>query len=161
MCEVKRFAGIGIFSCSRRTFVKGHHYVSTDRALYVHHLLRGEQMFRAVDMRTEPCSLLSQLTVGGERKHLETSAVGKDRLLPSVELMKPTDLLENLYSWTKIEMIGVSKDNLGLDVVAQFMLMHGFYTTECAHRHENRSAYLSVVGSDKAGTRGSVGSCCF
>ena len=151
MSEVKRLSGIAVVGCSGRTLIKCHHYVSAYRTLYIHHPFRCEEMFRTVDVRPEPRPFFCQLAVGRQRKHLKASAVGKNRALPAVELVETSGFFKNLDSGTEIEMIGVSKDNLSLDIIAEFMLMNRLHTSESADRHENRSPDFSVVCGDDTG----------
>ena len=50
-------------------------------------------------------------------------------------------------------MIGIAEDDLGLDIVAQLVHVHGLDASERAHGHEYRSLDGAVVGGDHAGTR--------
>ena len=49
-------------------------------------------------------------------------------------------------------MIGVAKNDLSLDLLAQFAKMHSFHATYSAYRHKDRCLYLSVVGGNQSGT---------
>ena len=49
-------------------------------------------------------------------------------------------------------MVGVAKDDLRLHLFAKFIEVHTLHRASSTYRHENRSLYLSVVGSDDAST---------
>ena len=74
--------------------------------------------------------------------------------------MESAGFFQNLYAGTEIEMIGVAKYYLSLDIVAQLVLMHGLDAAEGAHRHEDGGLDSAVVGGDESGPRGGAGSCC-
>lgn len=115
-------------------------------------------MLRSVDVRAEPGTLFGQLSVGRERKHLKTAAVGQNRAVPSVELVQTAGLFENLDAGAQIEMICIAENDLGLHILAQFALMHSLDTADCPYGHENRSADLAVVSRDQTGAGGRAGS---
>lgn len=56
-------------------------------------------------------------------------------------------------------MIGVAENNLCVDIIAEFMLMHTFDTAQSADRHKHGSEYLPVVGGYLSGAGCRTGSC--
>ena len=73
--------------------------------------------------------------------------------------MQASSLAQNVQSGTQIQMIGVTKDNLCLNLLAQFAKVYTLYATYCAHRHEDRRLNLSVVGGNQSrtGVAGCIG----
>lgn len=102
-------------------------------------------------MRAEFGSLLGELAVVGERKHLKAAAVGEQRACPPVEFVETAGFGDYLHAGTQIEVVGVAEYYLGVDVVGKFMLMHTLNRAEGAHRHENGGGNFAVVGGDEAG----------
>ena len=49
-------------------------------------------------------------------------------------------------------MVYVTEDDLGLDIVFQFMQMHGLYCCLSTNGHKDRCLYVAMVCVDKAGT---------
>ena len=101
-------------------------------------------MLRAVNVRAELHALFAQLADAGKREYLE-AAIGQHRTVESVELMESASPLDDVQSGAQVEVVRVSQDNLSLDVVLQFVKMHAFHRTQCAHRHEDRGLNLPVV----------------
>ena len=136
---------------SGRTLIESHHDVGTDDAFCIHHVLWSEEMLAAIDVGTELAALFSELADSGKREYLEAAAVGEDRAVPAVELMQSACRLDDFESRAQVEMVGVSQDDLGLYLLAQFFEMYTLYAAHSSHRHEDRSLDLSVVGGDDAG----------
>ena len=65
--------------------------------------------------------------------------------------MKSACRLDDFESRAQVEMVGVSQDDLGLYLLAQFFEMYTLYAAHSSHRHEDWSLDLSVVGGDDAG----------
>ena len=55
--------GIIVFAAAGRAFIKSHDDIAADDALDIHHLLRTEQMFAAINMRTENSAFLCELSL--------------------------------------------------------------------------------------------------
>ena len=102
-------------------------------------------MLRSVNVRAELHALFAQLADAGKREYLEAAAIGQHRTVESVELMESASPLDDVQSGAQVEVVRVSQDNLSLDVVLQFVKMHAFHRTQCAHRHEDRGLNLPVV----------------
>jgi hypothetical protein len=62
--------------------------------------------------------------------------------------MKTASLLENVKTWTKIQVVCVAENNLGKNLLAKFLKMNSLYRSYSSHRHKDRGLYLSVVGCD-------------
>jgi hypothetical protein len=45
-------------------------------------------------------------------------------------------------------MIGISEDDLSLDIILEVLVIYAFYRSYGTDRHEDRSLYLSVICSD-------------
>ncbi len=140
--------GVAVVGGAGRTFVERHHDVGTDGALRIHHIFGRKQMPRSVDVRVKQHAFLFHLACASQRKHLKTAAIGQNGAIPAVEFVQTASLFENLQPRAQIEVIGVAQNNLRLDVVAQFALVHRFHRSTSPHRHKNRRLYRAVVGGD-------------
>ena len=100
--------GVFLIGCTGGTFVECHHDVGTNLTLDLHHVLRREEEFAAVDMAGKLHALFFHLADSGKRKHLIAARVGKNRTSPALELMQSAGLLQDLRAGTKIQVIGVA-----------------------------------------------------
>ena len=66
--------------------------------------------------------------------------------------MKSAGIAQHFQSRTQIEVIGISEDDLGLDLLAQFGKVNPLHATHRSDRHENRCLDLAVVGGYNTGT---------
>ena len=107
-------------------------------------------MLRTVDMRAEFGTFLMQFTVVGKREHLEATAVGQDRAVPCIELVKSAGLFQYFKTRSKIKMIGVTQDNLGVDIFFQLGHVDSFHCALCSDRHKNGRLDYPVVGCNQA-----------
>ena len=48
-------------------------------------------------------------------------------------------------------MVGVPQTNLGMDIVAEFVLVHGLYRGGSTNGHKDGGLNLTVVGGDESG----------
>ena len=135
---------------ARAAFVEGHNDIGTYLALDIHDVLRGEHEFASVDMRRELYALFGHLADIGEREDLETARVGKDRSCPSLETVQATCLVQDISTRTQVEVIGIAKDDLRLDILLEESAL---YTLDGANRtnwHKNRGLDIPMVGMDYA-----------
>ena len=107
-------------------------------------------MLRSVDMRAEFASLFPKFAYAGEREHLKTARVGEYGLIPSIELVQSASLAQGVESRPQIQVVGVAKDYLGLDLVAQLGEVYALDRTARAHGHEDRSLSLPVCSGDES-----------
>src|SRR5882672_11229169 len=89
-------------------------------------------------------------------KHLKTAAIGEHRTVPGDEMVQPPQIVDELVSRPKIEVVGVSKDDLGAQHL-KFLLGNCFDRAGSSHRNKHRSRDISVSRRDLAQTRLSVG----
>ena len=54
-------------------------------------------------------------------------------------------------------MVGVTQANLRMNVIGQFVLMHGFYRSSRTDGHKNRRFNRPVIGSDEASAGAALG----
>ena len=102
LCQSERFLCVLICGIARAALVKSHHNVGSDDTLRIHIVLRSEDMLRSVYVRTEYASVFSKFSDRAEGKHLESAAVGQDRTVPRLELMKSSGRLDDIKSWSEI-----------------------------------------------------------
>ena len=98
-------------------------------------------------------TFLTEFTDACQREDLKTTRVGQYRTIPSIELMQSAGLTKDVESRTKIEMIGIAKDNLSLHLFTQFCEMDSFYTPHRSDGHKDRRHDLTVIGLYKTGSR--------
>ena len=151
--QAQRLLCVVVVGVARATLVEGHDDVRADRALDIHHLLGREEVLRPVDVRAELGALLVQLAIVGKGEDLETTAVGQYGSLPTVELMQSADLFQDMSSWAEVKMIGVSEDDLRLDIVSQLGDMDTFHRPLRADRHEDGGFNEAMIGRDQARSR--------
>ena len=156
--KLQTISSILVVALAWRTLVEGHHDIGSDGTLGIHHILRREEVFRAINVTTELTTFVAEFADARERENLKTTRVSKDRAIPGVELMEATRLAENIESGTEIEVVGVAQDDLGLYLLTEFREMHTLHTAHRTHRHEDGGENLSVVGGNHTctGIRGIV-----
>ena len=115
--EVQRPLGILEIRVAWGALVESHHDVGAYDALSVHHILGGEEVLRAIDMRAEGYALGGQLAVLAEREDLKAATVGEDGFCPTIEGVESSSGTEHVATWTEVKMIGVAQDNLGFGIV--------------------------------------------
>ena len=107
-------------------------------------------MFGTVDMRTEYAAFLCQFPDRTERKDLKATAVSQDGPVPGFELMQSTGSLENVQSWTKVEVVGVPENDFRPDIFFKVAVIYAFDRTYRSHGHKDRCFYLPVVGGNQS-----------
>ena len=146
MGHFHRFTCLGKIARPRCALIKCHNDVGTDLSLDIHHRFRWKQMLGAIDMRLKHSTFFGNLPTIGKRKNLITTAIGKDWAIPSIELMQTSNFLQGVDTRPQIEVISISKDNVGIDVVLQLALMHSLYCSCGSNRHKDRRLNGSVRG---------------
>ena len=149
--HLHRGLGIGIFTRIRRTLVESHDDVGPDLAFDLHDTLRGEQVRRTVDVGLEADAFLADLSRGRERIHLVASAVGEDRPVPADKTVQAAGFFQNVRAGTQVQVIGIAQDDLGVDVLSQFPLMHALDAAYRSHRHEDGGRDVPVRRRQDAG----------
>ena len=145
LSQFERLFCISEISVSGAAFVKGHDNIRTDGSLHIDIILRGEGVPRTVDMGRECAAVRRQFADAGKRKNLETAAVREDGSVPADELVQAACLVEYVQTGAQVQMIRVAKYDLCPDIFFQVTMIHTFYRAYGAHRHEDRSLYLTVI----------------
>ncbi len=83
--------------------------------------------------------------------HLKSAAVGQDRAIPGVETVQSAGLVQYIEAGAEVEVIGVPEDDLGMDVVGELVLVHGFYRRGRADGHKYRRLDGAVGSFQQAG----------
>ena len=133
--------GIVILARIGCTFIKCHHNVCADLTLGVDDILGCENMLGAVYVTAKLRSFFFDLADVGERIHLIAATVYQYGPIPSDESMKATGSLYHAESRSQIEVIGVSQNDLCIDLGLELGEVDGLDSTGCADRHE----YLSLI----------------
>src|ERR1700743_2200355 len=94
-------------------------------------------------MRPETNTFLADLAQLTQAKDLKAAGVGKHSPIPTHESVQPAQLAYQLMPRPQIEVIGVSQNDLRIQVF-QHVLRHGFYRGSRSHRHEYRRLYNAV-----------------
>ena len=74
--------GIAFIAVSRRTFIKCHGDIGTERLLYLHHIFGGKKELSAVDMGMEFNAVLANLIHCRKAEYLKAAAVGEHGAMP-------------------------------------------------------------------------------
>ena len=153
VCRVSVVAGI------RGAFIQGHDDIRADFALNVNGALRGEDMAGAVDMGLEGDAFLLDFSLAAQGIDLVAAAVRENGAFPAHEFMQSARLAEDLGAGAEVEVVSVAQDDLGFDVLCQFMLVDGAHGAMGSHGHEDGCFDLAVGGFQKArpGSRSRVG----
>ena len=153
MGAVHGVLGVFAIGCTGAALVEGHHDVRSDLAFDIHDGFGCKEELAAVDMRREPDALFGHLTDVGERKDLESAGVREDGSFPSLEGMQSSGATEDVRTGPEEEMVGVTENDLRLDVVLEFLALHTLDGTYGTDRHEDGGEDISVVGMDDPGAR--------
>ena len=105
-------------------------------------------MLGTIDVTAKGDTLILQLAIARERKHLKPSTIGQNGTVPTIEFVQTSGFFYNVHAWTQVEMIGVAQNDLSLHIIFEFGHVHSFYSSHCAHRHENGSFNLAMIGFD-------------
>jgi len=157
MGEGEALAGIVVGRRAWGTFVEGHDDICADGALDVDDAFGGEEMLRAVDMAAELAAFLAQLTNAREREYLEAAAVGEHGALEAVELVQAAGSLKHAGAGAQVEVVGVTQNDLGVDVLVEVAQLHALHGAHSAHGHEDGCVNVAVVGVNDTGAGGGVG----
>lgn len=125
--------------------IQCHDYISTYYPLCIYVVFWSKGMFGAVNMGAECATVLCKLSVGSQREDLESAAVCKHRLVPRNEFMQATGLVYYVETRTEIKVIGISQNNLGIDIIPQIPVVYSLYRTYSSYRHKNWRLNHSMV----------------
>src|SRR5439155_10632227 len=103
-------------------------------------------------MRTELDAVRLDFSDFGQAEHLETAAVGQDRVWPVDEPVQTARRANDFDAGPNREMVGVAEDDLGSHL-PQFARVERLDAALSSDRHENRSVNGSVRGGQTAQTR--------
>src|SRR5574344_862255 len=104
-------------------------------------------------MAGELYSFLGHLAYVGQGEDLISSGVGEYGACPSLEAVQTACLVQDLGARTEVEMVGVAKDNLRLDIVLKVAPLYALHGAHCADGHEDGREDVAVVGMNDPGTR--------
>ena len=90
-----------------RTLVKCHRNGGGQIGLDLHTLLRSHKNLSSIDMRVKVYSLFFYSSEPCQRKHLKSTGISKNRLVPHHKLMKTAKFLYDLISRSYMKMICV------------------------------------------------------
>ncbi len=102
----------------------------------------------SVNVRLKTAAFFGDLSDFRQGEHLKSAAVSKDRPVPILKLVQPSHFTQDVKSRTKVEMIGVAKDDLGLDVLLQVPVIDPFDRADSPNGHKYRSPHLTVIGGE-------------
>ena len=103
-------------------------------------------------MTAESYALFRHLADVRQTEDLKTARVGQNRTVPSFEPMQAASFMQDLCPRTKIQMIGVSQNNLRLDILLQLLALNALHGTYRTNRHENRREDVAMIGVYYTGT---------
>lgn len=97
-------------------------------------------------------TLLGDLAQFHERKNLEAAAIRENGSIPTHKMVQTTKMFDDLESRPNEQMVGVSEDNLRVQV-AEFPWTHGLHRALRADRHERRRLDHAVPGCELTAPR--------
>ena len=106
-------------------------------------------MFRAVEVRAEDDSLVTDLTQVLEAEDLEAATVRQDGAVPTHESMEASHPGDEIVPGSQIEVIGVRQDDVSAHLL-QLIGSEGLHGGLRSHWHESRGRYVSVRRVDEA-----------
>ena len=133
-------------SGARATFIKCHHDVSTYLALDIHHVLGGEHQFTTINMGRELHAFFGHFANIGEGEYLKTARIGQYGACPSLKTMQSARFVQDLGAWSQIQVIGVTQNDLGINIFFKEGALHSFHSTDRAYGHKNGGLYIPMVG---------------
>ena len=138
--------------------VKGHGDGRGQVGLDLHALLGAHENALTVDVGGELNALLGDLAERGQGEHLESAAIGEDRLGPVHEFVETAHIVNELVAGANVQVVGVGQLHLAVHVVQK---LHGGYAAlngrAGTHVHENGSLNVTVNGVQHASAGAPVG----
>ena len=113
-------------------------------------------MIGTIDMAFETHHFFFYLSSTGKRIYLIPSTIGEDISIPMHKLMQTSCLLQYRSSRAQVEMVGITKDDLSVDIITQLWHMYRLDRAYCPDGHEDRGKDLPVVGLYTPSARGSL-----
>ena len=141
-----RLGDICLLCCARRTFVKCHRYGRSEVRLDLHALLGAHLDEPSVYVGVKGHSLFFDPAQTGEREHLKSAGVGKDRTVPVHELPKTAHLSHDLVAGTNVEVVGIAKLNLCTEPRKVNRGNGALDGSHSSHIHKNRCFDRTVNG---------------
>ena len=136
-----------------RAFVELHDDVAVEHLLDLHADFGREEQFVAIHRRGKTHAFLADLAAlavgAAERPHLEATAVGQHGLVPGLEAVQATELLEHVEPGAHPQVEGVAQDDLGAHLF-QGAGHHALDGAIGAHGHEHRGLHDAVVEGQAA-----------
>jgi len=93
--------------------IEHHRHVTAERFLNLDGVFGGQPNDGTVQMAFEGGRLLGDPIQFPEAEDLKPAAVGQDRPVPEHHPVQPTELLDQLVTWSEAEVIGVGQHHLG------------------------------------------------
>jgi len=148
---------LGLFLRVRifEALVELHLNVRTKHALNVHGTLRRKFISPPVDMRLERCPLLRDLANLRKGHHLEPTAIGKYRSIPSDEFMQATELCHLFRSWPQHQMVGIAQNDIGARLL-HLIEVKPFHRADGSYRHEGGGANVTMQRMDRSQPRRAI-----
>ena len=103
-------------------------------------------------MALESASLRGKFAYGAEAENLESSAVGKNRMVPVLEAVQSACGAQYVQAGTQIKMIGVAEYYFGFHIVFKVFMVNPLHGAHGTYRHKDWGAYVPVVGMQDATT---------
>ena len=149
-CTLYRCLHIFPFRYTGRTFIKCHRDRRRQIRLNLHTLFRSHKNLSSVNMGIEVYTLFLNLSESGKRKHLESTGISKDRLVPGHKFVQSAKLFHYLISRTHMQMISIRQFHLCSDFFKICSRNSPFDRCNCSYIHKYRSLDHSVYGMEAA-----------
>jgi hypothetical protein len=115
----------------------------------------------AVEVGVEEHSFFGDFAQRVEREDLEASGIREDRTGPRHEFVETSKAAYGFMSGAEEEMIGVRKDDLGVECIGKIAWHHALHRGLCSDGHKYRSFDCSVRGMEQTGSGSGDWALCF
>ena len=92
--------------------VENHRDIRAQFFLNLNAAFGGELDLRAVDMTAKRRRVLGDFRALGQTENLKAAAIGQHRSIPTHEVWQATKVLDDFFTRTQMQMIGVTQNNL-------------------------------------------------
>ncbi len=138
-----------------RALIEYHCDVGVKIVLHPHRFFRRQHNFSAIDRRTEPDAVLSDLAHLRQREHLEATGIRQDRTVPVHELVQTAVFADDFRARPQHEVEGITENDVSA-ALRDFFRRHAFHRPVSADRHERGCAHLATAQLDRTAACGTV-----
>jgi len=120
-----------------------HGDVRSQQFLGADHRLRGETVFRSVQVGTKGHAVVVDVAQALEAEDLEAATIGEDGVRPAHEAVQPPELGDDFRAGAEVQMVGIGQDEAGPQFL-QVARRKGLDGGLGAHGAEHGSGHVTV-----------------